>query len=78
MSRVTVTPVIGMVSRDRIGSMVGTHALHEKAVTKGFTSPEDIGEVIAAALYEIALADAAGRRRSSIDEVSYLVAFKLD
>jgi hypothetical protein len=78
MARVIVTPVIGTVSRDRLGSMTGTHALHERAVVRSFQNRSEIGPAIEDALHEIAVSEAGARKRWSIDEMSYLVKFKLD
>jgi hypothetical protein len=75
--RVTVTPVIGMVSGSRLDSLRGCHALHEQAVTKAFHGPSGLDEAITAALYDIALSDAAGRKVAPlITERSYLIQFK--
>lgn len=78
MSAVTVTPVIGRPSKDRLTSLSGCHAIWEDGVTKSFRSPDEIGEAIAGAVYEIALAQAAGRKIApTVDEVSYLLQFRL-
>ncbi len=75
--RVVVTPVIGCVSRDRLASMTGTHALHEKAVVRRVNGPDAVGAAIAEAMYEIALGEAAGGRvPPPLEEMNYLVQFR--
>jgi hypothetical protein len=79
MAAVTVIPVIGMVVHSRLDSLRGCHALNERGVTKPFRSVDEVGQAITEALKEIALSEAAsGRKHVSIDEMSYLVKFRLD
>lgn len=75
---VKVTPVIGLASTDRLGSMTGCHALHERAVTRSFTTADSIGAAIEDALHEIALCEAAVHKTRRIDDQSYLVNFIID
>lgn len=75
MPRVRVTPLIGEVSRDRLDSMRGTHAIHERSVCKSCTS-ETVGEAITECVREIVLMDPL-QRCFSADRVQLLVQFEL-
>jgi hypothetical protein len=76
MPRVRVIPLIGQIEKSRLGSMQGTHAIHERAVSKPCTS-EDVGEVITECIQEIILMDAKDRRYFKADSVKVVVEFVL-
>lgn len=75
MPMITLTPVIGVVSRDRLASLSGCHAIHEGSVTKRFEL-DTMGESFAEALREIVLAEAAKRRGVTAADVKVLVTFR--
>lgn len=76
MAQVKVTPVIGTMSKDRIGSLSGCHALHERTVAR-FCGSEDVGEMITDAIQEILMFEARQRGKARVEELKYIVEFKL-
>ena len=76
MARVHVIPLIGEIAKTRLESMRGTHAIHERAVSKPCTS-EDVGEVITECIQEIILMDARSQRLFKADKVKIIVEFTL-
>lgn len=79
MPLITVTPVIGEVSKDRLDSLRGCHALHEHAVTRRIFRPDEIGAYVKDAIIEITLAEMARSQRKeppSVTEFKYLVTIR--
>lgn len=75
MARVRVTPVIGLVSRDRLDSMRGTHAIHERAVLKQCTS-ETVGDAVTEAIREIIMMDVQSKCFKA-NQLQVLIQFEL-
>jgi hypothetical protein len=76
--KVTVTPFVGLVKRDRLGSMVGVHALHEKAVTKA-CSADNVGLAIKEAIHDIVVMETKYRRNPElvrVVELQFIVQFR--